>query len=197
MNRRTVYAFDFDGTLFDGDSFVKFALFSLGRLKFIRALILESPWLVAWRLLHAVSSSKAKERLFRRLYRGMPLSEFNRLGQEFQRVIDGHIRAEVAGEMRSALLSGARVYIISASLENWIIPWAKAQGDVKVLATRAGVDDKGCLTGRFDGPNCIGREKVTRLLEAEPGRQGYTLVAYGDSGGDRDLMAIADRQVWV
>ena len=56
-------------------------------------------------------------------------------------------------------------------------------------------------SGRLDGPNCRGPEKVRRLREWFD-RQGLdradlTLWAYGDSSGDRELLAWADHPVWV
>ena len=48
----------------------------------------------------------------------------------------------------------------------------------------------GVLTGRFRTPNCRGPEKLARLagiLET-----AATLYAYGNSGGDADLLARAD-----
>ena len=48
------------------------------------------------------------------------------------------------------------------------------------------------ITGRFKTPNCYGQQKVERLLELEPARDTYLLYAYGDSLGDRELLALAD-----
>ena len=50
----------------------------------------------------------------------------------------------------------------------------------------------GRLTGRFLTPNCYGAEKVNRIRQLLPDRQHYYLVAYGDSRGDRELLAEAD-----
>ena len=66
-----------------------------------------------------------------------------------------------------------------------------------MLATEVEVDDDGRLTGRFKTKNCFGQEKVDRLLQAEPHREDYFLTAYGDSRGDRELLAFADEGVNV
>ena len=36
------------------------------------------------------------------------------------------------------------------------------------------------------------RERVRRMEEAFPGREGYRVVAFGDSRGDREMLAFAD-----
>ena len=88
---------------------------------------------------------------------------------------------------------GATVYVVSASIEEWVRPWCYRQGVKDVLCTKAEIGSDGRLTGQLKGPNCYGQEKVNRLLEVEPRRQSYTLHAYGDSRGDRELMAIAEK----
>ena len=70
-------------------------------------------------------------------------------------------------------------------------------GIIDILATRIEVDSNGLLTGRFLSKNCYGQEKVNRLLEVEPNRDEYTLHAYGDSRGDKEMLAFADEGVMV
>jgi phosphatidylglycerophosphatase C len=69
------------------------------------------------------------------------------------------------------------------------------------LGARLAVDDRGVLTGALDGPNCRGTEKVVRLHEwlgaHVGGRTAVELIAYGDSSGDRELLADADIAHWV
>ena len=60
-----------------------------------------------------------------------------------------------------------------------------------MLATRLVVDGDERLSGDLDGPNVRAHEKVVRLrrwLGGEP----CELWAYGDSTGDRELLALAD-----
>jgi phosphoserine phosphatase len=38
---------------------------------------------------------------------------------------------------------------------------------------------------------------VNRLLQVEPDRDDYFLYAYGDSRGDREMIAFADRGEWL
>ena len=69
------------------------------------------------------------------------------------------------------------------------------------MATELEVDADGRCTGALVGGNCRGPEKVRRLhawLDAHHGgRDAVELWAYGDSPGDRELLAAADRPVWV
>jgi phosphoserine phosphatase len=80
------------------------------------------------------------------------------------------------------------VLIVSASIDNWVMPFFPS---VQVMGTQIEVND-GRLTGRFLTRNCYGQEKVNRILECHPHRKDYHLTAYGDSRGDRELLAFAD-----
>ena len=44
----------------------------------------------------------------------------------------------------------------------------------------------------FATPNCKGAEKVRRILGLFPDRESYRLTAFGDSRGDREMLAMAD-----
>ena len=67
------------------------------------------------------------------------------------------------------------------------------------IATRLEVDDDGRLTGRYDGANCRGEEKVRRLRlwMADAGLEGARLWAYGNSRGDLRMLRAADTGVDV
>ena len=70
-----------------------------------------------------------------------------------------------------------------------------------MLGTELAVDDDGLLTGALAGANCRGVEKVRRLhawlRERHGDRANVEVWAYGDSPGDRELLADADHAVWV
>lgn len=189
---RIVAAFDFDGTLFRGDSFITFAKFACGTKGFIKAVLKSSPSLLLCKL-GLMPSSKAKQRLFSALYRGLSYERFRQLGEQFSAVINTRLREDTYSAFLSHIESGHAVYIISASLKEWIEPWALKQGAKGVIATEPQVDCNGMMTGHFASGNCRDDEKPIRLLAIEPDRSSYVLHAYGDSPkADGPLLALAD-----
>ena len=62
----------------------------------------------------------------------------------------------------------------------------------EIITSECQFDDRRILTGKLRGLNCWGPEKVRRLNEKMGPRDQYTLYAYGDSQGDRELLAFAD-----
>lgn len=189
---RRVVAFDFDGTYTLNDSLPLFLKWAFGKWCYWWGVLLCLPWIVLFklRLLHG---GQAKERLMGHFVKGMPQEKFQALGRDFAAHHQPTLtRPEAEHAMRRALDSGDQVMVVTASVIDWVKPWFQGR-DVTVLATEMEVDADGRLTGRFATPNCNGAEKWRRIVEAVPDIEQRELVAYGDSGGDRVMLAHADR----
>lgn len=184
--------FDFDGTLIRGDSFRLFARFAVGQTAFLKALILSSAWIIGWKL-GVISNSRAKEYLFGELFKGMPYADFQRYGEAFSKVIESRIKPDTVRRLREYVANGDTVAIVTASMAEWIAPWAKGYGVDTLLTTAPEVDPAtGRLTGRFLGANCHGAEKARRITERFGSLKDAEVWAYGDSAGDDAMLALAD-----
>lgn len=191
-----VAIFDFDGTLTRKDTFIEFGRYAVGISNFLCALFLSAPYLIAWKC-RIISSSKAKEHLFSCLFKGMDYKRFAELGQEFAMQIDTMLRDDGMQLLRKHQYDGADCYIISASIAEWIEPWAKCNGIKEIAATMVEVDDSGRLTGRFYGKNCLGQEKVCRLESLIPNYLQYETWAYGDSDSDKPLLNVVKHGIML
>ena len=184
---KQLFAFDFDGTLTTRDTLIAFIRYACGTPRFLLGFLLHAPLLVLMKL-RLYSNGKAKQRLFSWFFRGMPIETFDALCQSFASTHRHLLRPETVRLLQQALSEGSEVLVVSASIDNWVQPFFPA---VTVLGTQIEVID-GCLSGRFLTPNCYGQEKVRRILALHPDRSAYRLTAYGDSRGDRELLAFAD-----
>ena len=187
----TIAAFDFDGTLTTRDSLFRFISWRRGRAEVVLDLIRTLPLLALYGA-RLVDNERHKMAMFAKAFRDMPGDAFERWAHDFAREeVPGMIRAEALQRVRFHQERGDRVLIISASPTDWIVPWAASEGITEVIGNPAEVSD-GRVTGRLAGANCYGPEKVHRLFALHPERERYTLFAYGDGRGDRDLLAAAD-----
>lgn len=191
---RTVAAFDFDGTLTTKDSLLEFLIFTQGTTKTYFGLLVLSPFILLM-FLHVIDNNRCKEILLSYFFKGMEYERFRELGQQFAHYFLEEAKGlspSTVAALRQHLDEGHKVYIISASVDEWVRPIAQSLGVTDVLCTHLAVGVDGMLTGKYDGNNCHGQEKVNRLLAAEPQRDTYYLYAYGDSSGDHQLFALAD-----
>lgn len=196
MKTRTIAVFDFDGTLTTRDSFLAFIRFARGTWRYYAGFARYAPMLILM-LMGLYSGSRAKQRIFSHFFKGWQYSHFKSLGQSFYAEIEKIRNEGVISKMQDHIANGHTVYVISASLPEWLEPWCLKQGVKAVMATEIEVDGNGLVTGRFKTKNCSGQEKVNRLLEIEPDRENYHLYAYGNSSGDKELLSFADQSSLV
>lgn len=204
--RNTVYAFDFDGTLTTHDTFLAFIRHSCGLWNYLWGMTLHAPWLVMM-LLGLYPNWKAKQHVFAHFFKGMSIDDFNQRCWFFAYDYRHLFRPQGIQAIRRAQAEGAQVLVVSASVENWVercleaaLATAPHTGDTPTdvaapiaLCTKVEVKD-GLLTGRLLGKNCYGPEKVERIKAMLPHREEYTLIAFGDSRGDKELLEYADER---
>lgn len=188
--KTSIAVFDFDGTLTTKDTFIEFIIFTKGKLLFYWGLLLFSPILMGYKL-GIYPNWRAKEKLFSFFFKDMKYSTFKKYGIKFADEILKFENKYIVEKLMEYIKSGIKVYIISASIEEWIIPWCKNKGNITVIGTKIKIE-KDKIVGKFSTPNCYGKEKVIRLLNFEPNRDSYILHAFGDSLGDKELLEYAD-----
>ena len=211
--KKKLYCFDFDGTLTTSDTLLEFIRYAKGTGRFLMVFLMYSPLLVLMKL-HLFPNWKAKQLIFTHLFAGMRIEKFDALCRDFAEEYQHLLRPKGVTLVHEALVAGAQVFIVSASIDNWVRPFFKVRGldGVKVLGTQIEVID-GRLTGKFKSNNCYGEEKVHRICEAlsaspsatspastfSPAsaapfvRSQYEIEAFGDSRGDQEMLAFADK----
>ncbi len=73
------------------------------------------------------------------------------------------IRPAALEEIRRLSESGFRIVVVSASAGNWIRKWTEGLS-LKLISTRLEVKN-GRLTGKIEGKNCHGKQKVICIKE--------------------------------
>ena len=193
--KKKIYCFDFDGTLTTSDTLLEFIKYAKGRGRFLMVFLMYSPLLVLMKL-HLYPNWKAKQQIFAHLFAGMRIEKFEALCRGFAEENQHLLRPKGITLMHEALVAGAQVFIVSASIDNWVRPFFDIRNlkGVQVLGTQIEVED-GKLTGRFKSNNCYGKEKVHRITEVLKSleRSEYEIEAFGDSRGDKEMLAFADK----
>lgn len=189
---QNVYAFDFDGTLTTRDTLFAFIRHAKGLLPLAWGLVVHVPMLVAMKM-GFYDNGKAKEKLLGWFFEGTAEQEFETMCQRFAADSTHLLRPAAMDAIRKAVGEGCRVVVVSASIDRWVRPFFCNMPEVEVVGTQMEVRD-GKLSGRFLGKNCYGPQKVEKLNELLGDRSQYRLTAFGDSRGDRELLAYADEQ---
>ena len=195
--KKKIYAFDFDGTLTTRDTLIAFIRYAKGTRAFVLGFLRHAHLLVLMKL-GLYPNWKAKQKIFSYFFKGMSLGDFYALCQRFAADNRQLLRPEGVRTLEQARADGADIVIVSASIDNWVKPFftspdglADNLPKITVLGTQIEIADRK-LTGRFLTKNCYGPEKVNRIQAQYPNRGKYSLIAFGDSRGDKELLAFAD-----
>lgn len=184
--------FDFDGTLTTGDSLLPFLRQVVGPVRYAAGMALMSPVLAAYAI-KLVRNDVAKQLLLGHLIGGLPHADLEASGQRFAAEgIERMLRPHMMARLTRHRDQGDLCVLVSASLDVYLKPWARARGFDEVLCSSLGVDAEGRVTGRLDGGNCFGPAKRERIDAWLGGRRPGHIVAYGDSRGDREMLALAN-----
>ncbi|MCB9234157.1 MAG: HAD family hydrolase [Bacteroidia bacterium] len=183
-------AFDFDGTITTKDSGIEFIRFTRGTWRLFWSGIFLSPTLLFWKM-GLYPREMAKERFLKWHFGGKTITEMKQKGQAFAKeVIPNILRPQAIERIEWHKEQGHKIVIITASLDFWVRPWAESQG-FSCIATVPKVE-QGRFTGQLGSPNCYGQEKVDRLKNSGLPKWDF-LFAYGDTAGDKELLAFADQ----
>jgi phosphatidylglycerophosphatase C len=189
----TLALFDLDGTLTTRDTMFAFAADVAGWGALGLALLWHAPrlGLLAAGLAPAGPTKGALlATCFRRLDRAQLEAGARRFAAER---MPGLLRPGAEAALKEHLAQGHTVLLVSASFDLWVLPWAERMG-LRALATPAA-----WAGGRFaglGGTNNHGPEKVRRLREVLDPSAFDRVIAYGDSSGDRELLALAHEPRW-
>jgi HAD superfamily hydrolase (TIGR01490 family) len=195
---RTVAAFDFDGTLTRRDTLLPFLASVIGWPALARRLGAEAPALARMSVGRA-DRDVTKERVLSRALAGRPYAEVEQAGVAYGAVLASdaityEMRDRVAWHQRE----GHEIVIVSASLDVYLCEVARQLDVEHTLCTSLERDDAGLCTGRMLGGNCRGPEKAKRLrAHLGDALDDIELWAYGNSGGDDEMLAMAQHPVRV
>jgi HAD superfamily hydrolase (TIGR01490 family) len=191
---RRLALFDFDGTITTRDTLMEITRYYSGTAKFYRGLAYLSIPLVLQRS-GMITAQQAKERFLTYFFSGIALDDFNEMCSRFAtQILPAMIRPGAQAAIDKHKSADDRVIIVSASPHHWIAPWANAVG-IEVIATRLEVID-GRITGKIEGRNCNGDEKVARIRQHVNIDDYKEVEAYGDTKGDKPMLAIAGKVHW-
>jgi len=191
-----VAAFDVDGTLTTGDCVTPFLRRAAGRR--LWTTLLRHPL-----ALGAAAARRDRDRLKElacSALRGIESTEIEHLGEAFAREVGaGRLRDDTVARLRRHRELGHTVILASASLDPYLVPLGRSLGVDAVVCTVLERGRDGRLTGRLVGANCRGAEKARRVRGwlREHDLADAELWAYGDSSGDDELLALADRPLRV
>jgi phosphatidylglycerophosphatase C len=189
---RPIAAFDFDGTLTVRDSFTAFLRWRAGAAGYALGMAGLAP--AALRYLVDRDRGRIKAAAAKAFLRGRPRRELEAQARAFAaKTARRMLRPDARACWDACGAKGYLRVIVTASPTLVVAPFAKALGADVLIGTELAYDPSERATGALATPNCRAAEKVARL-EQRFGVGVRLAAAYGDTGGDREMLAIAETQ---
>ncbi|WP_026315675.1 HAD family hydrolase [Riemerella columbina] len=182
---KKLYLFDFDGTLTTKDTMFLYLKF-YNRKKYYIQFIKYLPLFILLKL-KLMNAQKVKESFISGVLKGETKTKLYKTSQAFfEQYYPKIIRNNALDFIKSIDRSQTYSYIVTASLDIWVSPFAEAFG-MNLLATEALFEGEQ-FTGKFKTKNCNGEEKVRRIEMATQDLVYDKSIAFGDTNGDRPML---------
>ena len=189
MHNRKVAVFDFDGTITKRDTFLPFML-SYGSRKIIRS----ASRTVFQRGIGNFRNT-LKANVIREIFAGYPTERFLHDAITYAGSLQNKFRKGTLDRIADHKAQGHGLVMVTASLASYTRPIGSLLGFDHVIGVE--LEEKGeILTGEIEGNNVRGAEKA-RLFKEWLGEEQAEIWGYGNSRGDREMLAMADHRMWI
>lgn len=187
--KQNLALFDFDGTISKRDSMIEFLKYYCGKKKLNWAFLRHLHWLI-FMYLGLIEKWRVKEKIWIYLFGHSEENDFNQKAEFFAlKLLPEMLYKDAVDKIIHHQKNGDRIIVITASAANWINPWCKAL-KLELISTCLEVKN-GLITGKIEGKNCNGSEKVYRIKQIVNLSDFKYIYAYGNSKGDREMLNLA------
>jgi phosphatidylglycerophosphatase C len=194
VSGKKIAFFDFDGTITTKDTLLEIIKFQKGKAAFYAGFLFNAHWLIAYKL-KLIPNDRAKQKILSYFFSGMRETVFQEKCDLFaDQELPSMIRPGAVTEMEKLLKNGFELVVVSASAGNWIRRWTDRLS-IELIATRLEIKN-GLITGKIDGRNCHGDQKAVCIKERWDLSEYEAVYAYGDSPGDKPMMALATQSFY-
>lgn len=189
---KTLVLFDFDGTITFKDTFLEFIKFTHGKARFYAGFSILFPFLLLYKL-GIIPNYKAKEIVLSWYYKNKSILYLEEQGKAFAKEkLPQLIRPLALKKIQEYKNQNAEIVIVSASIKEWLSAWCQ-ETQIPLICTELETKNS-LITGKLETPNCYGSEKVRRIKKEYQLHDFENIIAFGDSKGDSEMLAIANEK---
>ncbi|HEY9162258.1 MAG TPA: HAD-IB family hydrolase [Desulfomonilia bacterium] len=180
--------FDFDGTISTRDTTWDFIFRACGKGRALGGIIRLVPISIAYSF-KRIQHHDAKQAVIRHFFGDWEKEAFVEEARHYaSEVVPTIIRPEALNRIKWHKSQGHTVAVVTGSLEILLSDWCTGLG-LDLIAT--GLDLESAQIG-LSTRNCFKEEKARRIREKYALESFECIHAYGDSSGDREMLALAD-----
>lgn len=198
-NKQTVVIFDLDSTITKKDTYVAF-LISLLRKYPVR--LLRCGFLPVAIILHKTGlkdNSWLKEIFLKAIAGDINKTQLDSCADHFLKQLQAQgIYSKALQKIQQHQQANHKLVLASASFDFYVEKLGRQLGFDTIICTQSTWDNQDKLTGKIDGYNCYGVNKLNRLMDYfEQDRTTLFLIGYSDHHSDKPFLNWVDQAIAV
>lgn len=186
--KNSIAFFDFDGTLYLGDSFTKFIFYSLDHQHVIFQSLKLLPWVKGY-YLNLYSAPMMRKKLFLKMFKGKNAENLQALGQEYANILLKDLNPILLAQLKAHQRLGHKVAIVSASIDIYLKPLCELL-KVDLICSQPEIQNN-LYTGEYLTPDCSCEQKRLGICNRYQIENFGDIYAYGNSDEDLAMLSLA------
>lgn len=181
--------FDFDGTLYPGDSFTRFIFHARSKRHIIKNGFKILPWIQAY-YLNLYPAYAMRPKLFSAIFSETSLDELQPIAEEYAQSLITQLNPTLHQQLQHHQAQGDDVALVSASVDIYLKPISQLLGIDLICSETEHVNQ--ILTGKYRTPDCSELQKSIRIQQRYSLDNYLHIYAYGNSKEDLEMLKLAD-----
>lgn len=181
--------FDFDGTLYRGDSFTGFIFYARSKRHIFKHGLKILPWIQAY-YLNLYPANAMRPKLFEAIFSQTSLEELQPLVEDYALRLISRLNPALHQQLLKHQAQGDDVVLVSASVDLYLIEVCKLL-NIDLICTETECINH-TLTGRYSTPDCSELQKSIRIQARYQLADYQHIYAYGNSDEDIEMLKLAD-----
>ena len=185
---KSLALFDFDGTLYLGDSFTGFIFYALDKQHILINGLKIVPWIKGY-FLNLYTAPAMRKRLFASMFNQKEVATIAQYGQDYAQNLSQQLNPILLAQLKQHQSLGHEVVLVSASLNIYLQPLCELL-NIQLICSEPEIQN-GKYTGQYYVDDCSSERKKSRILEQYNLDDYHAIYAYGNSYEDNEMLSLA------
>lgn len=191
---KSIALFDFDGTLYLGDSFTRFIFYALNKQHILLQGLKIVPWIKGY-YLNLYTAPAMRKKLFASMFTAKQASKIQELGRTYAPTLLPKLNPILLAQLRQHQALGHDVVLVSASLDIYLKPICDLL-NIDLICSEPEIKN-GLYTGEYAVDDCSSYLKKINVMKKYNLDEYENIYAYGNSDEDLDMLSLAHHSFLV
>lgn len=189
LDSKQLALFDFDGTLYLGDSFTRFIFYALNKQHILVQGLKIVPWIKGY-YLNLYTASNMRKKLFSSMFKDKNATDIEAFGEIYAKEIIHQLNPILLSQLKKHQELGHQVVLVSASLDIYLKPICKLL-NIDLICSVPEIKD-GKYSGAYHIDDCSSEQKKINIQKRYIISDYETIYAYGNSEEDLAMLSLAN-----